>query len=84
MKLDLNHSDAHNQLCAELNTDEYRERNDLYYELGRKAQAMGMAEKGYMVVEVERPAWITMKSGNSILHSYPCIFESETNYFTGE
>lgn len=79
-----NHADAHNQLCAELNTDEYRERNDLYYALGRKSQAMGMAEKGYMVVEVERPAWITMKGGNSILHSYPCIFESDTNYFTGE
>ena len=79
-----NHADAHNQLCAELNTDKYRERNNLYYELGKKAQSMGMAEKGYLVVEVERPAWITMKSGNSILHSYPCIFESDTNYFTGE
>ena len=52
--------------------------------VGNEAEAMGMAEKGYLVVEVERPAWITMKSGNSILHSYTCIFESDTNYFTGE
>lgn len=79
-----NHSDARNKLMAEINTDEYREKNDLYYELGYKAQSLGLAEKGYMVVNVDRPAWITMKSGNSILHSYPCIFESDTNYFTGE
>lgn len=79
-----NHADARNQLMAKINAFEYRAKNDLYYQLGCKAQAMGMAEKGFMVVEVERPAWITMKSGNSILHSYPCIFESDTNYFTGE
>ena len=79
-----NHADARKKLMAEINTDEYREKNTLYYELGRKAQAMGMAEKGYKVLEVKKPAWITMKSGNSILHSYPCIFESDFNYFTGE
>lgn len=79
-----NHADARNQLMAEINTITFREKNDLYYKLGNEAQSLGFAEKGYKVVGVEKPAWVTMKSGNSILRSYPCIFESDFNYFTGE
>lgn len=79
-----NHSHASKQLMKEINTKEYLEKNKLYHELGAKAKALGYAEKGYKVVQLERPAWVTMRSSNCGLHSYPFIFESNINYFTGE
>lgn len=79
-----NHADARKQLMEEINTIEYKEKNNLYYTLGFAAQDAGLAKLGYKVVNVERPAWVTSKCGNSILHSYVHIFESDFNYFLGK
>lgn len=78
-----NHSDAKRQLMAEINTDEYRGKNSLYFKLGKEAQSLGMIEKGYKIVYVLRPAWVTMKSSLGGFNLYPHVFESKINYFTG-
>lgn len=49
-----------------------------------EAQNAFYKTKGYQIVYEQRPAWVSIGSNKGGTHSFADVFESHTNYFTGE
>lgn len=80
-----NHSDARAELMYNDDDDVVsQESKKLYRTLYRESIKLGYEAKGYMIVDVDRPAWVTMSSNGNILRMFPVVFETEYNYFTGK
>lgn len=67
------------------NWDEVKEKQDEKRQvIFEEAQNSFYKTKGYQIVYEQRPAWVSIGSNKGGIHSFAQVFESHTNYFTGE